>query len=307
MTKYLEISIEVTPLYSDFISEILESFGCNEIIVSEEYFSGELEGIISSFVKAYLPINESVHLTINSLKKELRLKQSMLLSDKVTIKDIGSWEIRSKEVNEEDWSESWKQFWHPMKIGQNITVCPSWEVPPKKSDEDIIIQLDPGSAFGTGTHQTTRLCIQSLEKVFSENDTIQTVLDVGTGSGILSIVAAKLGAKHILGIDIDPVSIEVSKQNAVINSVSAFCTFEDISIKKLKDEYDLVVVNILAKTILSMSDDIKRVTRRKGILILSGLISSTVKEITGSFEDKGFDIIDILSEDDWHAIIAIRD
>lgn len=302
MTKYIEIIIESNPLYNEFIGEILHQEGCKGIVLSEEFFSGPLSGEQSNTIKAFLPDNKKSFNIIDNIKTRLKEEKKYFQNE-----ETGSWEVSYKISNDEDWAESWKQYWHPMKIGEKIVICPSWEEYKDKVDSDIIINLDPGGAFGTGTHATTRLCIQALEKILTEDHQINNAIDVGTGSGILAIAAAKLGVKNIYGIDIECVSIEASIENAEKNNVSELCHFDDKSIRKTYEEYDLVIVNILAKTIHSMAEDIKRITKRNGTLLLSGLITKTVQPTTEIFESLGFTIQEILQEEEWHAIIAKRD
>lgn len=307
MTKYIEIIVESNPLYNEFIGDILQQEGCKGIVLSEEFFSGPLSGQVNNTVKAFLPDSQKSYNIIDNIKNRLKLEKEFFTSNSTENQPTGSWEVTYNISNDEDWAESWKQYWHPMKIGQKIVICPSWEEYTDKKDTDIIIKLDPGGAFGTGTHATTRLCIQALEKILDNDHKINTAIDVGTGSGILAIAAAKLGVKNIYGIDIESVSIDVSIENAENNNVSDVCHFDDNSIRKTSDEYDLVIVNILAKTIHSMAEDIKRITKRNGILLLSGLITKTVQPTTEIFESLGFSIQEILQEEEWHAIIAKRD
>lgn len=306
MTKYLEVEIDVNHLYNELVGEILSDFGCNEFILSEEYFNEGLNTHSNHFVKVYLSDNADHHKLISQLREELIHQKNLLIDNKVSPESLGTWNLSIKTVDEEDWAESWKSFWHPERIGKNIIICPSWETVKKQSDDDIIIILDPGSAFGTGSHPTTRLCIRSIEKLLNENYNINSVLDVGTGSGILSIVAAKLGATEVTGNDIDSLAVEIANNNAAINNVARICTFSDTSIKKINAEFDLVIVNILAKTILSMADDIKRTVKRGGLLVLSGLISTKVEEIVSHFENTGFEKFELTSEEDWYAVILKR-
>lgn len=303
MTDYLEIKIEVNPLYSEFIGELLVTYNCNEVVLSEELFLDSLPESKINYVKAYLPKSEENEDLILAITSELLNQRILFLKDNVTANDLGSWNLTFKVVNEKDWSENWKKYWHPQRIGKHVDICPSWENYAPESKDDIIIRLDPGTAFGTGTHPTTRLCLKVIEDIFSNNKKALSVLDVGTGSGILAIAAAKMGAKKVTGIDIDPVTLEVSIKNAEINSVSDICQFDNLSIRYIEETYDLVIANILAKTIISMSKDIKRVTNKSGILILSGLISSTIDNVTEHFESLGYKLLNNESEENWYAMI----
>ena len=307
MTRYLEIKIETTPLYSELLAELLTEYDCKGIVLSEQYFSEGVSNPDFNNITAYIPDIDDSNQKLSAISTELTSQRHQLIENGVNESDLGSWDLSFKFVDDKNWSESWKKFWHPQKIGERIIICPSWEKIPEMSENDILITLDPGGAFGTGSHQTTRLCIRAIEKIYNNNDNLNDVVDVGTGSGILAITAAKLGAKNVLGFDIDPVSKKVATENAEINTVNDICKFEDVSIRNISKEYDLVLVNILAKTILSMASEIKKVCKRNGFLILSGLISEKVKEVSDHFEELGFNIIEIQSEDDWCSITAQRE
>lgn len=303
MTDYLEISISVKPLYEEIISEILNSFGIEEIILSEQFFNDNMPINNENCLKAYIPENEKTLELIKSIKFEIENTRKILLDGNITEQDLGSFELEYKKVNDEDWAENWKKYWHPQRIGKHIIICPSWEKVDDIQENDIIINLDPGAAFGTGTHQTTRLCIRSLEKLYAENDSFKTVLDVGTGSGILAVVAAKLGAKNIYGFDIDPVAVDVSNENAEKNSVSDVCYFDDKSIKQVKDEYDLVIVNILARTILLMAEDVKRTCKQGGTILLSGIIEAKVEEVIEKYKSIGLKLEEKDEEEGWYSLV----
>lgn len=300
MTNFYEITVETTELYSELVGDLLTKFGCKGIVLSEMYFSETYTHKNMPCVKGYIAeqlFDEDKRLKLLGYLDEQ--KELINISEELS----GNWKTTFKLVQEEDWAESWKNYWHPERIGENIVICPSWENFNEKMENDIIITLDPGSAFGTGSHQTTRLCIRAIEKLLKQYS-FNNLIDVGTGSGILAIVAAKMGITKITGIDIDPVSVDVAKVNAQENSVSSICTFTTDSIRKIKEEYDLVIVNILAKTIIAMAEDIKRITKTGGMLVISGLIKTSVDNVKDTFISLGYDILEINSEDEWYAIIA---
>lgn len=302
MTDYLEIKINVNPLYEEVVAEILNSFGIEEIILSEEYFNDNMPIKNENVVKAYIPENEKSIELIKLIKNDLINQKNFFIENNITEKNLGSFAFTTNKVNDEDWSESWKQYWHPQRIGKHIIICPSWEKVDDIQENDIIINLDPGAAFGTGTHQTTRLCIRAVEKVYSEENTFEKVLDVGTGSGILAIIAAKMGAKEVYGIDIDSVAIEVSIENAQKNSVSKVCHFDDNSLKNINDKYDLVIVNILARTIIMMADDVKKVCKNGGTILLSGIIEAKVNEVIEKYESIGLNLVEKDEEEGWYSL-----
>lgn len=210
-------------------------------------------------------------------------------------------EIEFAELDEEDWSTAWRKFYKPTKIGQHIVIVPSWEKYEKKPG-DIIIDMDPGLAFGTGTHETTRLCATLLEKHVNRGD---YMLDVGSGSGILAICAAKLGAGYCAACDIDPVAVETEKENALRNGCKIDCFVSDLlDSVQTKDgrEYDIVTANIVADIIIRMSRDIGRFIRRGGKLIVSGIIVEREAEVRQALEENGFEIVENAYDNGWCAL-----
>ena len=213
--------------------------------------------------------------------------------------DAGLGEVTTAEVFEEDWSEAWKQYYKPEKIGKSIVIKPSWEQY-QKSQEEHVIELDPGMAFGTGTHETTQLCIKLLED-YVKKDSI--VLDIGSGTGILGIVAAKLGSKKVIGVDIDPVAIKVSKENILINGVE-----DIIEIRKgnafdvIKEKGDIVVANIIADIIIDLAKDIRLFLKQDGIFIASGIILDRLEDVKDAFGNEGIEIFCIEKMGEWVAL-----
>ena len=213
-------------------------------------------------------------------------------------------EISIEGMNEEDWSESWKQYYKPIPLGK-VTVVPAWEKYDVKEGE-IIIRMDPGMAFGTGTHETTRLVMRIMQDEIRGGE---RVLDVGTGSGILSICASKLGAKSCNAYDIDPVAVKVARENAkddgcdnITVGVSDLLAGVDLSGGK----YDFCVANIVADIIIRMMPDISGYLTEGAPLILSGIIAPRADEVRESVRANGFTIIREEQENDWVAIMAKR-
>lgn len=305
MTAYIELQVQAEKLYSEMVGEILLSFGCNGIVLSEEDFKDGKLTPSTNYVKTYLALTKDNEALIPRIEHEIRHQHKYLLNDGLTETDLGSWILSYTIVNEEDWAESWKKFWKPQRIGENFVICPSWENFSDVKTSDILINLDPGAAFGTGSHPTTRLCLVAIEKYFANQPKKDiSVLDVGTGSGILAVGAAKMGAQKVFGFDIDPVSVDVSKENAEKNNCLVSCTFEKTSIYKVHETYDLVIVNILARVILSIGEEIKRVTKPKGTVILSGLLANNLEPIMEMLKDVNLTVEEVLEEEGWAAIIA---
>lgn len=202
-------------------------------------------------------------------------------------------------VNEEDWANNWKQYYHTQRIGKRIVVTPSWEEYTPSGD-DVQMRLDPGMAFGTGTHDTTRLCLELLEEVVTPETRI---LDVGTGSGILSVGGVLLGAPSALGVDIDPVAVKVANENAEINEVSDKTEFVcgDLT-DKVHGKFEIVTANIVADVIIRLLSTVKNYLLKGGVLIVSGIIDTRADEVENACHEAGFVTEKRLEHVGWVAI-----
>ena len=204
-------------------------------------------------------------------------------------------------VNEEDWANSWKEYYKPLHIGNKIVIVPAWERYEKQEGE-VIVTMDPGMAFGTGTHETTRLVIDLLERYTEKG---ASVLDVGTGSGILAICASKLGAGKCYAYDIDPVAVRVAKDNVESNGCdNIVCEQSDLlkSVEMLEGGYDLITANIVADIIIRMTPDVGRFMHKDTVLLASGIISERAHDVIGCFEANGFAIVERLEDNGWCAL-----
>ena len=200
---------------------------------------------------------------------------------------------------EDDWANSWKQYYKPIKIGKRLVVVPMWEKYEGESHE-VVVKMDPGMAFGTGTHETTRLCATLLER-YVNRDTV--MLDVGCGSGILAICASKLGAKECYAYDIDPVAVKVTKENVKDNDITNIeCGVSDL-LKGVKDgKYDVITANIVADIIIRLLPDISKYMKEQAPLILSGIIDERCDDVYKSIEENNFQIVDEIHENGWCAL-----
>ncbi|MBA2878917.1 50S ribosomal protein L11 methyltransferase [Anoxybacillus ayderensis] len=308
--KWSEISIHTTHEAVEAISNILHEAGAGGVVIEDpfeltkerETTYGEIyqlnpddypeEGVI---IKAYLPVNSFLGETVEEIKQAIN---NLMLYNI----DIGRNKITISEVNEEEWATAWKKYYNPVKISERFTIVPTWETYEPVSSDELIIELDPGMAFGTGTHPTTVMCIQALEKTVKEGD---TVVDVGTGSGILSIAAAMLGAKRVHALDLDPVAVESAKLNVKLNKVHDVVTVSQNNLLDRVDEQaDVIVANILAEIILRFVDDAYRLLRSGGVFITSGIIQTKKQEVKEGLLRAGFTIEETLTMEDWIAFIA---
>ena len=214
------------------------------------------------------------------------------------------YEMSLLQIEEDSWADSWKKYFEPIKEGR-LTVAPSWEEYPEEQGE-LVIRIDPGMAFGTGAHETTRLVMRLMQEAISDGD---TVLDIGCGSGILSICASKLGAGEVFGYDIDPVAVKVSRENAQINDAKniTFGTSDLLSgVKKQKDGYDVCVANIVAEIIIRMLPDIASYLKPHAPIVLSGIVKEKKDEVLLAASKYGFSLKAEAEENDWVALTIAK-
>jgi len=211
--------------------------------------------------------------------------------------------IHLEEIVEEDWGINWKKHFKPVRVSQKIIVKPTWE-PYLVSHDEIIIEIDPGLAFGTGLHASTRLALQLVEACFSDNSKPQKVLDVGTGTGILGIAAAKLGAHLVLGIDNDADAIACARDNIRQNGVDSIMTVSEKTMEMLKDQYDLVVANITSDILQNLAPQLIESMAPKGKLVLAGILAGEqAKTIERTFVNRNLTLLTSPLEGEWQAFL----
>ncbi|MBA2873534.1 50S ribosomal protein L11 methyltransferase [Thermaerobacillus caldiproteolyticus] len=308
--KWSEISIHTTHEAVEAISNILHEAGAGGVVIEDPFdllkerdtSFGEIyqlnpddypeEGVI---IKAYLPVNSFLGETVEEIKQAIN---NLMLYDI----DIGKNKITISEVNEEEWATAWKKYYNPVKISEKFTIVPTWETYEPVSSDELIIELDPGMAFGTGTHPTTVMCIQALEKCVKPGD---NVIDVGTGSGILSIAAAMLGAKSVQALDLDPIAVDSARLNVKLNKVQHIVTVSQNNLlDRVETRANVIVANILAEIILRFVDDAYRLLEQGGCFITSGIIQAKKQEVKDGLVKAGFVIEETLVMEDWVAFIA---
>jgi ribosomal protein L11 methyltransferase len=203
-------------------------------------------------------------------------------------------------IDEQDWAEAWKEYFWPEKITDTLVVKPSWRTY-AAGPREMILEIDPGMAFGTGTHPTTALCIRLIQTHLKPGDTF---LDVGTGSGILMIAAAKLGAATICGVDNDPVAVSVAEKNLRANGIDPFSLFSGNLVERIHGDFDMVAANILAEVILELLPTAMPVLKESGIFICSGIIAAKKEGVLSGIQAQGLTVIEMLEKDGWVAIAA---
>ena len=310
--KWTEISILTTNEAVEAVSNILHEAGASGVVIED---SGELtreridqfgeiyalnpsdfpkNGVV---VKAYLSATSFLAETVEEIKAAI----TNLINFDI---NIGENLLSISEVNEEDWATAWKKYYHPVKISERFTIVPTWEDYTPVSTDELIIELDPGMAFGTGTHPTTVMCLQALEKVVKQGD---SVVDVGTGSGVLSVGAALLGASQVHALDLDLVAVNAAKENVELNKVDHVVeVFHGNLLDTVKEPADVVVANILAEIIMTFTDDAFSIVKPGGYFVTSGIIGAKKEDVKNALIASGFEIEEVLMMEDWVAIIAKR-
>ncbi|MDZ5470932.1 50S ribosomal protein L11 methyltransferase (plasmid) [Bacillus sp. 31A1R] len=308
--KWSEISIHTTNEAIEPISNILHEAGASGVVIEdplelvkerEDQF-GEIyqlnpqdypeEGVL---VKAYLPVNSFLAETVDEIKEAI----NGLITHNI---DIGKNTVTISEVNEEEWATAWKKYYNPVKISEKFTIVPTWEEYTPVNSDELIIELDPGMAFGTGTHPTTVLCIQALERTVKKGD---QVVDVGTGSGVLSIAAALLGAEEVIALDLDEVAVESAKSNVLLNKVQDVVSVSQNNLLDgIDKQVDVVVANILAEVIMRFTDDVASAIKKDGYFIASGIILQKKQDVKDAIVKSGLTIVETVQMEDWVAIIA---
>ena len=296
MNNYYELKISINPEIEDIVADIcFTNLACEGVVLAEETYkdlvmTATTEGTLRVFLTE---INDN---PIEILKTERALLKSRGFADE----ELGSWEITLDEKANQDWSKKWKEKWTVTHVTDNISVVPSWlNYEPKENE--ITITLDPGCAFGTGTHQTTQLCMKALEKYLKKGD---TMADIGTGSGILAILAMKLGALSAYGCDNDETVIDVAKDNAKINKTD--CLFELKTADKLSEKYDFVCANILHNVLYEIMGDLKNIMKDNGKLSLSGILNEKKDVVLEAIKRENLNIIDTIEQDQWISYVVTK-
>jgi len=294
MNNYFELKISINPEMEEIMSDIFfTNFDCEGVVLEEETYK-DLE--ITSTTKGTLKVFLTTY--PNNLNEILSTERELMKSRGLTDKDLGSWEIVLDEKENQDWSKKWKEKWTVTHVTDKISVVPSWLNYAPKEDE-IIITLDPGCAFGTGTHQTTQLCMKALEKYLKKGD---SVADIGTGSGILAILAKKLGANKVYGCDNDETVIDVCKENALKNGVEI--EFELNTADKINKKFDFVCANILHFILAEIMNDLKNITKQDGLISLSGILEEKKDMVVDAIKRENLKIVDIISQDQWISYVV---
>ena len=309
--KWIEVTIKTTTEAVEAITNILDDLRTGGVMIEDpkdfffqkkneldwDYVEEEVfnkrnsDGVL---IKTYISEERNVMELVETIKQ----KVSELTGFGI---DIGEGSVSLGQVNEEDWANEWKKYYKPTKIGEKLVVKPTWE-DYDVQDGDLVIELDPGMAFGTGTHETTTMCMRELEKYVREDS---KVFDIGCGSGILAIAAAKLGAKDVIAVDLDEVAVKVAAENVAHNNVEdAVKVLHGNLIDVVDDKADVVVANIIADIIKILAKDVHSCMKEDAVFISSGIIHAKVDEVKASLIENGFEIVEVKTLGEWNAIVA---
>jgi ribosomal protein L11 methyltransferase len=299
---WLELSVQVHPEAVESVSELLSRYSSGGVAIEEPI---ELIDEGQEYrVQVGKPVNVHAYLPADGSEEAARQQIAEGLWHFASLGAHFVGELRSRIVNEEDWANAWKDYFHVTHIGKRLVIRPSWrEYTPQ--DGEVVIELDPGMAFGTGLHPTTRLCLEEIERYTRPG---VRVIDVGTGSGILALAAAKLGAASVYCIDNSTVAVESATENAAINGLSDTITVElgtldEERAKRMVNQFDMVLVNILAHIIGNMAPQLAQVTAPGGLLVASGIIEARLQDAEPKLLAAGLQIVDHTMIDDWIALI----
>lgn len=310
--KWAEFRVHTTQEAIEPVSNVLHESGAAGVAIEDPHDLvkdwgdkfGEIYDLSSTdypeegvYVKAYFPMNDTFSETMDRVQERIiKLKQYAI--------NLGQATMEYVEVDDEDWANAWKKYYHPVQVTERVIIVPTWEDYQAQAN-DIIIELDPGMAFGTGTHPTTILSIRALEEAVRTGD---HVIDVGTGSGVLALAAWKFGAETITAYDLDQVAVDSAKENLVLNQADhAIAIKQNNLLEGVTDNAaDVVVANILAEVIISFAKDAYRVVKPGGIYLTSGIITRKKTDVLTALEEAGF-LIDHVDElNDWIAIKAVK-
>ena len=296
--KWVELSVEAPSEYVEPLSEVFYRYGHGGVAIEGRGGYNPDEGLpppVADWVtvKTYIPLDSSTEERRNRIDLGVRLVAHLSpISD-----------LRQRVLEQEEWEHAWQQHFHTLQIGERIVIVPSWRNH-QPNESDIVIELDPGMAFGTGHHPTTRMCLEILEELVRPGT---HVLDVGCGSGILSIAAAKLGAVSVFGLEVDPVAVKVAKTNALQNGVAGTVR---IALETLPqsgaqaNSYDIAVANISARVVSELAGDLVAVVKPGGTLVVSGVLMENKDAVVERISGEGALVERSVIDGDWVSLVA---
>lgn len=315
--NWLQISIETTSCGIDKVCDALSNIGITGFEIEDkddfntfldenkqfwDYVDEDLynERQGPTKVKTYIEEDDKAS------EKLLQIKSAL---NSIRCEELGSLDIKIKNLAQEDWENNWRQYFKPLYVGDNIIIKPHWESV-ENTEGKLLFEIDPGMTFGSGQHETTRMCVEALEKCVKKGDTIA---DLGCGSGILSVIGLLLGAEYAYAVDIDPNAPKIAYENAALNNVSRdnykvecgnVLTDKALCKRLSEEKYDIVVANIVADVIIPLSEKVRSFMKKGGYFICSGIIDFRMEEVREALVKNGFEITQIKHDGDWYAFVC---
>jgi ribosomal protein L11 methyltransferase len=298
---WLEIACDIpaglTDILAEFLAEISGTGVCIENLNVDAFSPSEIIHSPITTVRAYFDARDDIEARVTQISTFLSS-----LADRnpgfVFAKPFVS------KVRTEDWSNSWKSNFKPLRVGRRLLIVPSWEEAKPRQD-DIVLHLDPGMAFGTGGHETTRLCLELLERIMDEMPALvsPSVLDLGTGSGILAMAAVQLGAGRVLAADIDPQAVEVARENLTANGLAEQVELCTTPLESIAGTFDIILANILAEELVRLAPHLSERLASGGMLVLSGILAEKETLVRNGFASHPLEYLETLQEGEWVAIL----
>lgn len=303
--RWLELTVQVHPEAVESVSELLRRYSSDGVVIEEPF---ELTDDGQDYRVLYgQPVKIHAYMPIDGKEEAARrqIEQGLWHLSSLGAHFVG--EMQTRVVDEEDWANAWKDYYHVTHIGRRLVIRPSWrEYTPK--EHEVVVTLDPGMAFGTGVHPTTRMCLEQVERRVQAG---MRVLDVGTGSGILALAAAKLGAQQVDAIDNSSVAAESAIANVAMNDLGdrikvVLGVLDEVEAERMAGRYDLVLANILAHIIGAIAPHLARVLAPQGLVVVSGIIEARRHEAEGPLLESGLELVEEVKIDDWLALVYAK-
>ena len=318
---YYELQIKINPDIEDIVSDFcFENLPCEGVVLAEETYKDlEMVSTTEGTLKVFLTSNacHSEFVSEAHIEKVLKEQRELLKSRGLSDEELGSWDFVISDKPNEDWSKKWKEKWTVTKVSDRITVVPEWIEYEQQHEDEVVIKLEPGCAFGTGTHQTTQLCMKAIQKYMQSG---AKVADIGMGSGILAICAKKFGASYVYGCDNDETVIDVARENAVKNGITDSlleggakslisgtgqgCFFELNTADKITEKFDFILANILHNVLAEIMEDLENIMNDDAIMVLSGILDEKKPVVLEAIKKYNLELIEEAHQDQWVALIV---